>query len=198
LQGLSEVALEEVVQREKALAESGKTPAANVRVVYPDQAPVTVVVPQVVPEAPSDTGSTAVTPPPPASVPVATEQVSRVAQTGPFSGLIVDCRRLGVSPAMSPKIMAAGGREIWGTMMIDPEVAIERGIVAYYRTMEDARQSARAGENPLIIKAVGRAGRSRHYPSDAVVLDADGELILAENGKTKFLDKLNVCFVVDR
>jgi hypothetical protein len=136
---------------------------------------------------------------PPAPAPEVKPETPIVApvQKGPFTGLIVDCLGLKIAPSMSPKILDEGSVEIWGTMQIDPDLAIERGIVGYYRTLDDARKSGRAGDNPLVIKATGKAGRSKLYPSDAVVSLLDGKLIVTENGKTKFLEKLNVCFVID-
>ncbi len=55
--------------------------------------------------------------------------------------------------------------------------------------------SSRCGDNPLIVKAVGRAGGMAMC--DVVVSDQDADLILAENHKTKFLDQCKVIFVVD-
>jgi len=116
---------------------------------------------------------------------------------GPVTGIVVDCRGLKIAPAMSPKIMDESGREIWGTMQIDPEVAIDFGIVAYFQTVDAARASTRAGNNPLIVNAIGTSGISKDYPANAVVTVGDGDLIRTENEKTRFLEKLRVCFVID-
>jgi hypothetical protein len=129
--------------------------------------------------------------------PVPGLQPDAAPKVGPFTGLIVDCRGLGVSPAMSPKIVDETGKEIWGTMQIDPEIAIEYGIVGYYKSVEDARSGSRAGQNPLVVKAIGKAGRAKMFQCDAVVTSADGQRILGENAEAGFLAKLNVCFVTD-
>ena len=115
-------------------------------------------------------------------------------QQGPFTGLIVDCRGFGVKPSMSPKILDADGREVWGTMNIDPDLVIAKGIVGYARSMEEARANGRVGANPLTVRAIGRAG---NYQDRAVVTNDDATRILREDGQTHFLDQLAVVFIVD-
>jgi len=114
---------------------------------------------------------------------------------GPFTSLIVDCSGFEVWPAISPRIRRADGSEVWGTMSVDPDVLQARGTVGYARTVDDARRNPRAGSNPLILKAIGRAG-GRHM-CDAVISDADADRTLQENISPRFLDKCNVLFVVD-
>jgi hypothetical protein len=114
---------------------------------------------------------------------------------GPFSSLVVDTRGLSVQRAMSPKIRRTDGSEIWGTCKVDYDFLQEKGIVAYALSVDDVRRNRRAGDNPLWVQAVGRAGGN--FMCDAVVSPEDASLIAAENQKTKFLDKFNVIFIVD-
>ena len=117
------------------------------------------------------------------------------AQVGPFTSVIIDTRGFNVSRAMSPKIRREDGSEVWGTIRVTPEFALDTGIVSYARTMEAARGSSRCGNNPLIIRAIGRAGGKAMC--DAVVSDPNATLILAESTQTKFLDQCKVIFIVD-
>jgi len=112
-----------------------------------------------------------------------------------YTALIVDTRGLGVERCMSPKIRRPDGSEVWGTVRINLDWLIEHGIVVYGRTMAEARRHPRCGENPLVVRAVGRAGG--RFNSDAVVSDEDAERILAANERDGFLDKYQVIFVVD-
>jgi len=116
-------------------------------------------------------------------------------QVGPFTSLIVDTLGFNVQRAMSPKIRREDGSEVWGTVKVDPDVVLDSGIVAYTKSMEEARKNGRAGTNPLVVKAIGRAGGN--FFCDAVVGDSDATLILDENAKTHFCDELKVIFVVD-
>lgn len=117
------------------------------------------------------------------------------AQVGPFTSLVVDTLGLRVDRAMSPKIRRADRSEVWGTVKVDHDFVADHGVVVYARSLEDAKKNARAGANPLVVKAIDRAGGQFHC--DAVINDADAKLILDENTKTKFLDGFKVVFVVD-
>lgn len=121
--------------------------------------------------------------------------VSPPNQVGPFTSVIVDCRAYNVQRAMSPKIRRADGSEVWGTVRVDPDFVNETGILSYARNIQMARGCSRCGSNPLIVRAVGRAGGAAMC--DVVITDEDAARLLAENGKTKFLDQLKVIFLVD-
>ncbi|MCC6443012.1 MAG: hypothetical protein IT210_06075, partial [Armatimonadetes bacterium] len=81
-------------------------------------------------------------------------------QDGPYTSAIIDTRGYGVLPCMSPKIRRPNGSEVWGTVKVDPNYVIEHGIVVYARNLDEARRNKRAGDNPLILRAIGRAGTS--------------------------------------
>jgi hypothetical protein len=113
---------------------------------------------------------------------------------GPFTSVIVDCRGLGIEAIMSPKLYDTAGREIYGTVRVTPEYAIETGIVGYPRSMAEAIRSPRAGAKPLIVRAVRAADKFRFHP---VVSLEDGDRILAANNRDRFLERTAVIFLVD-
>lgn len=117
-------------------------------------------------------------------------------RSGPFTGLVVDCRGLGIQRAMSPKIVRADGSEVWGTVNVPRDVLLNRGIVGYVADLATALRSDydRAGANPLVVRAIGRHGS---FAANPVVSDEDAAQIIRENARTKFLDKLLVAFVID-
>ncbi|MGC4042439.1 MAG: hypothetical protein QM758_01390 [Armatimonas sp.] len=111
-----------------------------------------------------------------------------------YTGLIIDCRGLGVIPCRAPKLRDGRGAEVYGTMQIDPDFVDEFGIVSYPRNMGDARRSgSRAGNRPLIIRA-RRAGADRTCP---VLSESDARFILDANSRDHFLERTAVMFVVD-
>jgi hypothetical protein len=136
------------------------------------------------------------------SLPVVTPSAARAvpapaptAGSNAYTGVIIDTRGLGIRPAMSPKIRRQDGSEVWGTMSVNMDFAIEQGIVAYAKTLEEARANRRAGSNPLILRAVGYAktpGRT-----DPVLSDNDVRLLLTANENSGFLNECRVIFVVD-
>ena len=130
------------------------------------------------------------------AVPAAPAASAKPSEPGkPYTSVIIDATGLGLERCMSPKIRRANGSEVWGTVKVDPDFVEEHGIVAYAKTLDEAKKSDRCGSNPMIIKAVAVAGGAFH--SDPVIRDADADLLLAENKLGKFLDRFDVIFVKD-
>ena len=114
----------------------------------------------------------------------------------PFTGLLVDCRGLGIQRCMSPKILDDSGQEVWGTVKVDPDLVNEKGILGYYKSVEQAKAMGRVGSNPLVVKAAGKR-EVRPKFADPVVSQADAARIKAEDARSSFLDRLAVGFLVD-
>lgn len=106
---------------------------------------------------------------------------------GGYTGLIVDCRGLGLTPAMSPVIKNANGQAIYGYKNLDYDKIVAGGMAGYTK---DISRAPRAGSNPLVVKAIRVDGRA-----NPVLSVADANRVLIENGATGFLDATNVVFV---
>jgi len=119
----------------------------------------------------------------------------RPASEEPYTAVIIDARGLGVARSMSPKIVEPGGSEVWGTVKVDYDFVSDHGIVAYARGLAEAYANARAGANPMVIRAVGRGPSPSR--SDVVISSVDAEYLLSENRRSGFLDDFRVIFVVD-
>lgn len=130
--------------------------------------------------------------PKPTPTPVPTNPPSR--QVG-FSGLIVDCRGLGLQSAMSPAIKADNGEELYVSQLpIDVDFVINEGVVGYASNLEEAkRQTARIGNNPLVVKANKAGG---NFKADAVVPGGAAKQILDADKTGGFLSKSRVIFVM--
>lgn len=107
---------------------------------------------------------------------------------GSYTGLIVDCRGLGLKPVMSPVIKNAGGSAIYGYKNLDYDAIVNSGMAGYSR---DINNASRAGNNPLIVKAVSLDNNN----ANPVLSTADANRVLIENGATHFLDGAKVVFV---
>ena len=179
--------------------------------LYGRNSVASVVLPQVLPQAATSRAAAAggrfegpaepaipITPPvavaPPVDVPGGGPGLTPLSDTGPFTSVVVDCRGLQVQAIMSPKLYDTTGREVYGTVRVTPEYAIETGIVGYPRSMAEAVRSARAGAHPLIVKAVRVADKHRFHP---VISVEDADRILAANNRDRFLERTAVVFVVD-
>ena len=103
-----------------------------------------------------------------------------------YSGLIIDCRGLNLSEAIIPTIKADDGTEIYAYKNVGYRAAVDKGMVTYSSSLD----SPRAGNSPLVIKAVSVSGKC-----DVVISSADGDKVLSANQVAKFLDNCAVVFV---
>lgn len=111
-----------------------------------------------------------------------------VTVTGSYTGVIIDCRGLGLNPVMSPVIKDASGNKLYGHKNIDPDYVIQYGMAGY---AHDMSMASRAGSNPLVIKAQSLAD---HNANPVISID-DGNLMLLENNSGGFLGKTAVVFL---
>lgn len=117
------------------------------------------------------------------------EEYSSYAQ-GDYTGLVVDCRGMGLEPVMSPVIKNSNGTKIYGHKNLDIDRVIREGMADY---VDDTSNIARAGEKPLVVKAQSLD----NFNSNPVVAIPDSNRILIENHATKFLKDLKVVFLFD-
>lgn len=118
--------------------------------------------------------------------------VSKPSDTKP-SGLIIDARGIGASPAISPKIYDEDGKEVYGTLQVSPDAAIEVGIAGFPKSMAEAMKSTRTGADPLVIKALRRGEK---YATDVVVSNADASKIREADARTNILPQCRVSIVL--
>jgi hypothetical protein len=111
-----------------------------------------------------------------------------------FTGLVVDARGIQARPAMSPRIVDENGREIYGSMSVEREYAVQQGMSGYARDLTAAQSNARVTNNPLSVKGLKTEGAGR---SDIVIAKADAEKILAAGDNLSFLKKCRVMIVLD-
>lgn len=130
---------------------------------------------------------------PPEEPPIARELPRRSER---YTSLIIDARGFGIWRGMAPKIRVPDGSEVWGTMNVNPDFVIERGIVVYAHSLAAAKRDGRAGGNPLIVRAIGRGAAKTD--TDPVITEQDAARILRANAQGGFLEQCSVIFVLDR
>ena len=111
-----------------------------------------------------------------------------------FTGLIVDCKGLGVKPALSPRVLDGGGREIYGSAYVAKEWAVKYGIVGYSKDVAAAAKLERVGDKPGQVKAAKASGQNK---TDVVLDDDDAADIRSASKNLKFLSECRVIFVID-
>lgn len=79
-------------------------------------------------------------------------------------------------------------------MDVDEETLVEKGIVSYADSVEEAKKLGRCGDTPLVVKAI--APKDTQFEADVIVSEEDGQLILKADEMTKFLSDLKVVIVI--
>jgi len=109
-----------------------------------------------------------------------------------YSGVIIDARGTGVTPAMSPKIFGPDGKEVYGSIAVKREFALQHGIVGYVKDLDKAQQNDRVKGNPLLIKA----SLSSDKASDLVISEKDAELLSKLDASQSFLREARVIVII--
>ena len=110
---------------------------------------------------------------------------SPMATIGGYTGLIVDCRGLGLQPVMSPVIKNEKGIPIYGHENLNYDLVVKDGMVGYAK---DRSMASRAGARPLVMKAVALMDHN----ANPVLSVADANRVLIENGASGFLNQTHV------
>ena len=111
-----------------------------------------------------------------------------------FTGLIVDCRGVALSPALVPMILSEDGQVVYGTAYVSREHILMEGMAAYARGLAKARANPRVGAKPLVVKGL-RTVKARS--SDIVISNADAGKIRGAGSNISFLQRGRVLFVME-
>jgi hypothetical protein len=89
-----------------------------------------------------------------------------------YTGLVVDARELGMTPALAPRLLDDKGQPLHGVETLSEDARRTTGVAGFFGSLEAAKASERVGEKPLVLKAAQLQG------SD-LVLDAEALKALA-------------------
>ncbi|MBQ7705869.1 MAG: hypothetical protein IJT73_10695 [Selenomonadaceae bacterium] len=107
-----------------------------------------------------------------------------------YTGVIIDCRGLGLQRAMSPVIKNENGEIIYGDKDLDFDKITEIGMASYANNMNETE---RAGDHPLILQAT----KLNNFNSNPVLSNADSNRLLIANEISGFLKDCKVVFLTD-
>ncbi len=150
----------------------------HVAVIPVPVAPVTPVIP-----ATKTNNSDAIQP-----IPVTPK--NEVIPAGMVTGVVIDCRGLGLERAMAPNILDVTGRTIYNSQNVDNSLIVKKGLASYAKT-DNPADLAVAGINPLVIKAV----EVKDFSRNPVISREDADKIIAKNQESNFLKNCSVVFI---
>jgi hypothetical protein len=110
------------------------------------------------------------------------------------TGLVIDSRGLKAVPALAPRVLDEGGKEVYNSEFLEKAALEDNGVVGYFRDLNAAKKNKRVGKNPLILKAMGL---SKDTKTDMVLSNADAEQLRDPQANLAYLSKGKVAIVVD-
>lgn len=122
------------------------------------------------------------------------DEVGGPADPSAYTGLVIDARDCPIRRSMSLRILDETGRVVYpeaGHLPGDDYLQ-DHGMASYYQAGREAR---RAGERPLVVRALDVAGPGR---DQVVVSNATAERVRRENQRGRFLWRWRVAVLVDR
>jgi len=112
---------------------------------------------------------------------------------GVVSGLIIDAQDLPFTPSAAPKILDEDEREVYGSAYVSKEWFEKQGIVAYAKSLSEAKANSRVSGNPLVVKAIRVAGANNR---DLILSTEDSRRIRELSKNLNFLDHAKVVIIV--
>lgn len=107
-----------------------------------------------------------------------------------YTGLILDARHLEANPALFPKILTDKGLEIYSSRMVNKNMAIDKGLVSYHVSLEEAIKDPRIGKKPFIVLALTSLGKNK---TDFSIPTSEAKKLLGSN---QTLERLKRCAVI--
>jgi hypothetical protein len=111
-----------------------------------------------------------------------------------YTGMVVDARGMQTRPAMSPKILDQNGQEVYGSVIVEREFAVQQGMSGYARDLTSAQNNARVTNNPLTVKGIKTQGPGK---SDIIISNADAAALRSAADNLAFMKKCRVMIVLD-
>jgi hypothetical protein len=111
-----------------------------------------------------------------------------------YTGLVIDARGLQARPAMSPKLIDENGAEIYGSLVVNKDYAVQQGISGYARDLTAAQGNARVTNNPVTVKGLSAEGAGK---SDIKISNDDAKKLRSVKENVDFMKKCRVMIVLD-
>lgn len=109
------------------------------------------------------------------------------------TGLVIDARSLDFEPVLNPAVFSEKGDQIYGSLFISREYAVQFGVVKYLCSMEEALKDKRTGPNPIVLKGL-RKGQENN--NSIIIRNADAQKAEKATERHRFLKKCAVIIVL--
>jgi hypothetical protein len=103
------------------------------------------------------------------------------------TGLVVDARKLGMTPVLAPRVLDEAGQPLYGVETLSAETRKSTGVAGFFKSLEAARKSELVGAKPLVIEAARLQGSDLLLGADAAKALAGLEPHLLAEGRVGIL-----------
>jgi hypothetical protein len=111
-----------------------------------------------------------------------------------YTGLIIDARKLGLRPALVPKILNEKGELVYSTQSVGQQDIIRMGLVGYAKDVNAAAKNQRVTADPVVVNGMNATGEKK---TDVVISNRDAQVILTTAPYTGYLKNGRVMVVYD-
>lgn len=119
------------------------------------------------------------------------DDLKKEASTNTNTGIIIVASGKKIVPVLSPKVLDSKGNIVYAAAMVSPAGA-KNGIVAYHKTVNDAKKDLRVADNPIVINAL-----EIKDAVDVVISEEDAKKLREANEKYNIFAMGKVVFVKD-
>ena len=111
-----------------------------------------------------------------------------------YTGLIVDARKLGLRPALVPKILNQKGELVYSSQSLGQQDLIKMGLVGYAKDVDAASRNQRVTADPYVIPGLNATGEKK---TDVVISNREAQIVMTTAPYTGYLKNGRVMIVYD-
>ena len=111
-----------------------------------------------------------------------------------YTGLIIDARKMGLRPALVPKILNEKGELVYSSQSLGQQDIVRMGLVGYAKDVNAAARNQRVTADPVVINGLNATGEKK---TDVVISNRDAQLVLTTAPYTGYLKNGRVMVVYD-
>jgi hypothetical protein len=111
-----------------------------------------------------------------------------------YTGLIIDARKLGLRPALVPKILNEKGELVYSSQSLGQQDIVRMGLVGYAKDVNAAARNQRVTADPVVVNGLNATGEKK---TDVVISNRDAQVVLTTAPYTGYLKNGRVMVVYD-
>lgn len=106
----------------------------------------------------------------------------------------MDARKLGLRPALVPKILNQKGELVYSSQSLEHRELIKMGLVGYAKDVDAAAKNQRVTADPYVIPGMNASGEKK---TDVVISNQEAQIIMTTAPYTGYLKNGRVMIVYD-